>query len=159
MKKKVMYRGREYIVETLSNGKISIDGEIYSTEVVHGVNNVYKVIVDRQPFTVEVRDGEFVIDGEEAKIEVKPHINIEVGDEFLEQEGNKKITAPIPGKIVQILVKENDSVLINQELMILEAMKMRNRIFSPVDGVVSKIYVTVDTAVKQDQNLVDIEVK
>jgi biotin carboxyl carrier protein len=159
MKKKVMYRGREYIVEALSNGRISIDGEIYSTEVVHGVNNVYKVIVDRQPFTVEVRDGEFVIDGEEAKIEVKPHINIEVGDEFLEQEKNKKITAPIPGKIVQILVKENDSVLINQELMILEAMKMRNRIFSPVDGVVSKIYVTVDTAVKQDQNLVDIEVK
>ncbi len=159
MKKKVMYRGREYIVETLSNGKISIDGEIYSTEVVHGVNNVYKVIVDRQPFTVEVRDGEFVIDGEEAKIEVKPHIKLEVGDEFLEQEKNKKITAPIPGKIVQILVKENDSVLVNQELMILEAMKMRNRIFSPVDGVVSKIYVTVDTAVKQDQNLVDIEVK
>ncbi len=159
MKKKVMYRGREYIVEALSNGRISIDGEIYSTEVVHGVNNVYKVIVDRQPFTVEVRDGEFVIDGEEAKIEVKPHINIEVGDEFLEQEKNKKITAPIPGKIVQILVKENDSVLVNQELMILEAMKMRNRIFSPVDGVVSKIYVTVDTAVKQDQNLVDIEVK
>jgi biotin carboxyl carrier protein len=159
MKKKVMYRGREYIVETLSNGKISIDGEIYSTEVVHGVNNVYKVIVDRQPFTVEVRDGEFVIDGEEAKIEVKPHINLEVGDEFLEQEKNKKITAPIPGKIVQILVKENDSVLINQELMILEAMKMRNRIFSPVDGVVSKIYVTVDKTVKQDQNLIDIEVK
>jgi biotin carboxyl carrier protein len=159
MKKKVMYRGREYIVEALSNGRISIDGEIYSTEVVHGVNNVYKVIVDRQPFTVEVRDGEFVIDGEEAKIEVKPHINIEVGDEFLEQEKNKKINSTIPGKIVQKLVKENDSVLINQELMILEAMKMRNRIFSPVDGVVSKIYVTVDTAVKQDQNLVDIEVK
>jgi len=159
MKKKVMYRGREYIVETLSNGRISIDGEIYSTEVVHGVNNVYKVIVDRQPFTVEVRDGEFVIDGEEAKIEVKPHINIEVGDEFFEQEKNKKITAPIPGKIVQILVEENDSVLINQELMILEAMKMRNRIFSPVDGVISKIYVTIDKTVKQDQNLVDIEVK
>ncbi len=159
MKKKVVYRGREYIVETLSEGKISIDGEIYSTDVTHGVKNIYKVIVDRQPFTVEVKDGEFYIDGEEAKIEVRPHIHIEVGDEFLEQEKSKRITAPIPGKIVQILVKENDSVTKNQELMILEAMKMRNRIFSPVDGVVSKVHVTVDTAVKQDQNLIDIEVK
>lgn len=159
MKKKVNYHGREYIVETLSEGKISIDGEIYTTEVTHGVKNIYKVIVDRQSFTVEVKDGEIYIDGEEAKIEVKPHIHIEVGDEFLEREKSKKITAPIPGKIVQILVNENDSVTKNQELMILEAMKMRNRIFSPVDGVISKIHVTEDTAVKEDQNLIDIEVK
>jgi len=159
MKKKVIYHGREYIIETLSEGKISIDGQIYSTDVTHGVKNIYKVIVDRQPFTVEVKDGKIYIDGEEAKIEVRPHIHIEVGDEFLEQEKSKKITAPIPGKIVQILVKENDSVTKNQELMILEAMKMRNRIFSPVDGVVSKVHVTVDTAVRQDQNLIDIEVK
>lgn len=158
MKKKVVYRGKEYIIETLSDDKISIDGEIFSTDVTLGVRNIYKVIVDRQPFTVEVKEGEYYIDGEEAKIEVKPHIHIEVGEEFLDREISKKITAPIPGKIVQILVKENDSVTKNQELMILEAMKMRNRIFSPVDGVVSKIYVTADIAVKQDQNLIDIEV-
>ncbi|MHA1346110.1 MAG: biotin/lipoyl-containing protein [Candidatus Heimdallarchaeaceae archaeon] len=158
MKKKVVYRGKEHIIETLSDDKISIDGEIFSTDVTLGVRNIYKVIVDRQPFTVEVKEGEYYIDGEEAKIEVKPHIHIEVGEEFLDRETSKKITAPIPGKIVQILVKENDSVTKNQELMILEAMKMRNRIFSPVDGVVSKIYVTEDIVVKQDQNLIDIEV-
>ena len=159
MKKKVIYHGREYIVETLRDGKISIDGEIYSTDITSGVQNIYKVIVDRKSFTVEVKDGEFYIDGEEAKIEVKPHIHIEVGDEFLENEIGNKITAPIPGKIVQILVKENEVVTKNQELMILEAMKMRNRIFSPIDGIVSKVHVTVDTAVKQDQNLIDIEVQ
>ena len=159
MKKKVIYHGREYIVETLSEGKISINGEIYSTDITHGGQNIYKVIVDRKSFTVEVKDGEFYIDGEEAKIEVKPHIHIEVGDEFLEKEKSNKITAPIPGKIVQILVKENDVVTKNQELIILEAMKMRNRIFSPIDGVISKVYVTVDTTVKQDQNLVDIELQ
>ncbi len=159
MKKKVIYRGREYIIETINEGKILIDGQIYTTNVTYGVKNIYKVIVDRQPFTVEVKDGEFHIDGEEAKIEVKPHIPIEVREEFLEREKSKKITAPIPGKIIQILVKENDSVTKNQELIILEAMKMRNRIFSTVDGVVSKIHVTVNTTVKQDQNLVDIEVK
>ncbi|MHA1691247.1 MAG: biotin/lipoyl-containing protein [Candidatus Heimdallarchaeaceae archaeon] len=158
MKKKVVYRGKEHIIETLSDDKISIDGEIFSTDVTLGVRNIYKVIVDRQPFTVEVKEGGYYIDGEEAKIEVKPHIHIEVGEEFLDRETSKKITAPIPGKIVQILVKENDSVTKNQELMILEAMKMRNRIFSPVDGVVSKIYVTEDIVVKQDQNLIDIEV-
>lgn len=159
MKKKVIYRGREYIIEAVEEGKISIDGEIYSTEVTHGVKNIYKVVVDRQPFTVEVKDGKFHIDGEEATIEVKPHIPIEVGEEFLEKETSKTITAPIPGKIIQILVKENDSVTKNQELLILEAMKMRNRIFSPIDGIVSKIYVTLDEAVKQDQKLVDIEAK
>lgn len=159
MKKKVTYRGREYIVESLENGKLSIDGEIYSSDVSLGVKNVFKVIVDRQPFTVEVKGDEFFIDGEEAKIEVKPHIHIEVSDEYLALESSKKIVAPIPGKIVQILVKENEEVSKDQELMILEAMKMRNRIFSPIDGIVTKLHVTVETTVKQDQALIEIEAK
>jgi len=68
------------------------------------------------------------------------------------------VKAPIPGTITQILVKEGDTVKKDQELFILEAMKMRNRILTTIDkGVVKKIYVSENETVSQDQKLAIIE--
>ena len=54
---------------------------------------------------------------------------------------SEAITAPMPGTITNILVKENESVKKGQVLAILEAMKMENEIVAPHDGVVSNISV------------------
>jgi biotin carboxyl carrier protein len=60
------------------------------------------------------------------------------------------LTAPMPGKVVKLLVKEGESVQEGQTLLILEAMKMQNEYKSPSAGVVTKLYVgegsTVETA-------------
>ncbi len=50
-----------------------------------------------------------------------------------------KIYAPMPGKIVKLLVKEGDSVTQKQPMVIVEAMKMENQVNSPSNGVVKKI--------------------
>lgn len=50
-----------------------------------------------------------------------------------------KIYAPMPGKIVKLLVKEGDKVTQKQPMVIVEAMKMENQVNSPSDGVVKKI--------------------
>ncbi|MCK4845861.1 MAG: acetyl-CoA carboxylase biotin carboxyl carrier protein subunit [Candidatus Heimdallarchaeota archaeon] len=68
-----------------------------------------------------------------------------------------KVEAPIPGKIVQILVKKGDKIAKDQELIILEAMKMRNRILAKQSGEISEIKVKEGDMVKQDQILVIIE--
>ena len=55
--------------------------------------------------------------------------------------GSESITAPMPGTITNILVKENDSVKKGQVLAILEAMKMENEIVAPFNGAIISISV------------------
>ena len=62
--------------------------------------------------------------------------------------GAKEITAPMPGTILKVNVKNGDAVKSGDVLMILEAMKMENEIMAPCDGVVSSIGVTSGTSVE-----------
>ncbi len=62
--------------------------------------------------------------------------------------GTVKITAPMPGKILDIKSKVGDSVKKGQVIMILEAMKMENEIVAAQDGTVASIDVTVGAAVE-----------
>lgn len=49
----------------------------------------------------------------------------------------EKLVSPFPGLIKELLVKEGDSVAVNQPILVLEAMKMDNDITAPVAGKVS----------------------
>ncbi|MCX5832512.1 MAG: biotin/lipoyl-binding protein [Deltaproteobacteria bacterium] len=68
-----------------------------------------------------------------------------------------EILAPMPGKILQVMVKVGDKVAEDDELLILEAMKMENPIYSTADGVVKEIKVAKDDTVDSDQVLVVLE--
>ncbi len=63
----------------------------------------------------------------------------------------------IAGTIRKINVKEGQKVKKGDKLLILEAMKMKNRVLSPVMGSVLKIYVEEGVNVKKDQVLFEIE--
>ncbi len=158
MKKKVTFKDNEYIFEVLPNGNLSIDGELFSASVDQTINSVYKVTINNHTFTVEVSQNDFIIDGEKMQISTKPYIQKRSIN--LDSQKDKKIIikAPIPGKIVQILVREGEIVEKNHELLILEAMKMRNRIFSPDRGKVTKVFIKENANVEQDQKLIDFEI-
>jgi glutaconyl-CoA/methylmalonyl-CoA decarboxylase subunit gamma len=66
------------------------------------------------------------------------------------------ITAPIPGQILAILVKEGDAVEAGQALVKIEAMKMENAISAPRAGTVMVVVVNVGDAVTQGQELLVI---
>jgi acetyl-CoA carboxylase biotin carboxyl carrier protein len=68
-----------------------------------------------------------------------------------------EVLAPMPGKILQVLVKVGDKVAEDDELLILEAMKMENPIYSTADGVVKEVKVKKDDTVDSDQVLVVLE--
>lgn len=70
--------------------------------------------------------------------------------------GSATVTAPMPGTILDIKVKEGDKVTNGQVLLILEAMKMENEIMSGVDGVVSSVNVTKGASVNAGDVLVVI---
>ena len=156
MKKKVNFRGTEYIVELLKNGNIEIDGKVFSSSVSQKIDNIYKVDINGHPFTVEISGDRILVDGEISSLSVKPHIEKKSITDSNHYKKEAKIKAPIPGKINKVLVKEGQSVKKNQELIILEAMKMRNRIFSPFKGKIVRIFVKEDENVNQDQILLEI---
>jgi 3-methylcrotonyl-CoA carboxylase alpha subunit len=61
------------------------------------------------------------------------------------EEAGGRLTAPMPGKIVAVLVKANDSVVKGAPLLIMEAMKMEHTITAPRDGVIEELlYATGD---------------
>ena len=68
-----------------------------------------------------------------------------------------EVLAPMPGKILEVLVKVGDQVSEDDELVILEAMKMENPVYSTADGVVKEIRVKKDDTVNADQVLVVLD--
>ncbi len=59
----------------------------------------------------------------------------------LEAEGRQQILAPMPGKIVRVLVQAGEKVEVGQGLIVVEAMKMQNEIRSPKSGTVERLLV------------------
>ena len=70
--------------------------------------------------------------------------------------GGATIISPMPGTIINVLVKVGDAVKKNQVLVVLEAMKMENEIVAPADGTILSISASKGTAVDVSEELVRI---
>lgn len=68
---------------------------------------------------------------------------------------NKVIRAPIPGTIISVAVHEGAEVTVGQPLCVLEAMKMKNAIRSPRNGVITLVHVTPGQTVQHHDVLVE----
>lgn len=67
-----------------------------------------------------------------------------------------KVLAPLPGRVIGILVKEGDKVSAGQDVIMLEAMKMENSISSDFTGTVHKVVVSIGDTVAENAVLVEI---
>ncbi|HEY6303466.1 MAG TPA: biotin/lipoyl-containing protein [Terriglobales bacterium] len=73
------------------------------------------------------------------------------------EKGPKKILAPMPGRVVRLLVAEGSEIEAGQGIVVVEAMKMQNEIKSPKKGVVKKISATPGAAVNPGDVLAIVE--
>ena len=76
------------------------------------------------------------------------------GPESLASEGS--LTAPMPGTVLETMVKKGQRVRNGQALMILEAMKMEHRVLSPIDGEVTIIHYSEGDKVSMGDTLLEI---
>ncbi len=80
---------------------------------------------------------------------------------YLEQQGEASLTlaieAPMPGKIIDILVEEGGEVKEGEPIIILEAMKMQNEIASHASGIVQSVQVKKNDSVMKDDVLIEIK--
>jgi len=74
-----------------------------------------------------------------------------------DEKGPRKIVAPMPGRVVRLLVGENAEVEAGQGIVVVEAMKMQNEIKSPKKGIVKKITAAAGAAVNAGDVLAIVE--
>lgn len=71
--------------------------------------------------------------------------------------GPRKLTAPMPGKVVRVLLREGAEVQAGGGVVVVEAMKMQNEVKSPKKGTIQKIVVREGAAVNAGDVLAIVE--
>jgi len=74
-----------------------------------------------------------------------------------EEHGPKKLLAPMPGRVVRVLVEEKSTVEAGQGVVVVEAMKMQNEIKSPKKGTVQKMLAVAGATVNGGDVLAIVE--
>ncbi len=74
-----------------------------------------------------------------------------------EQGGRAQLKAPMPGKVVRVLIEAGQSVEAGQPVVVVEAMKMQNELKSPKSGTVSELRVEPGSTVNAGDVLVIVE--
>jgi biotin carboxyl carrier protein len=75
----------------------------------------------------------------------------------VDDQGPRKLTAPMPGKVVRILAGQGTEIEAGSGVLVVEAMKMQNEIKSPKKGTIQKILVAEGTAVNAGDVLAIVE--
>jgi biotin carboxyl carrier protein len=166
VKLEVLISGQTRVVElTLLDGRwhFSLDGEALDADAVEVAPNTYSVLLGGESHEVRVAP---LPDGR-----VKLHTGIEEYTAEIidprawrgrkhgsfEAEGRQQIQAPMPGKVIRLLVNEGDAVEAGQGLIVVEAMKMQNEIRSPKSGSVERLFVKEGQAVNAGEVLAWVE--
>jgi biotin carboxyl carrier protein len=123
-----------------------IDGRDLEADAVRISPNAYSILLNGRSLEVtveETADGLLLrAVGREFRIKINDPRSWRSrhGGKF-ELEGRQPVTAPMPGKIVSVLVAPGQRVEAGQGLVVVEAMKMQNEIRSPKSGTVERVLV------------------
>jgi len=149
LKNKIRIGKRDYVVQLKSDEKFGTyilwKNRKYPVEVVRSRQNKYEILFNdiSYSFTVETPFS----------LQRKKVLSSKRGKADMEY-----IKAPMPGKLIDVLVREGSTVLRGEPLVILEAMKMQNEIQSSVNGTIIKVNVKANSNVMKDDVLVEIKV-
>ncbi len=137
--------------------KFSIFGNEYSVNIAEVEGTVIKLEVNGSEYVVEMEKAikttkTPTLVRSQLKSVASPTRNTLATDTSL-----TKITAPLPGVILELKVKEGDVVKTGDVLLMMEAMKMENNILAESSGTVTKLHTQKGATVLQGDLLVEIE--
>ena len=145
---KIRIGKREYTVRLKTDEKygsyILWKNRRYPVEIVRSRQNKYEILFNDISYVFTV----------ETPFSLKRMKMIKTGRG---KSGHESVKAPMPGKLIDVLVREGSSILRGEPLVILEAMKMQNEILSPVNGTIQKIHARPNTNGMKDDGRVEIK--
>lgn len=137
----------------MKNFKFTIRGKKIDVEIKKVEDNIAFIEVNGTPYEVEIH--------KEIKTTKTPTIvrkDLPKPDtKAIKSEKVYEVKSPLPGNIISVNVKEGDTVKKGDVLLLMEAMKMENKVLCEKDGVVKSIKVSPGQAVLQNDVLMEIE--
>jgi len=130
-------------------------------EIVTVEPGVYSVLLNGRSYEARVEDGDdcviVFIDGHRFEIEIQDPRRWSRRAGRRGVEGRLNIAAPMPGKVVRVLVAQGDTVEAGQGLLVVEAMKMQNEMKAPKAGRVVSLTAREGATVAAGEVLAAIE--
>ncbi len=151
---------------TIENGMFDaeINGKSSKGDLLKINSHQYHIILNNTSFAIDVlkfvREEKLLflrINSKRVQVKLKDKFDELLHSLGLDESNQKKVNtikAPMPGMVLNVLVKDGDEVKKGDAILVLEAMKMENILKSPSDGTIKKIAVSKGTAVEKNQLLV-----
>lgn len=140
------------------NFNVTVHGETYNIQV----SGSGRKIEGRKPYYIRINEKleEVVLEPIQEVLTGVPEAP-EAGDKAKPKRPKPSkpgdVASPMPGRVVKVLVAKGDQVKAEDPVLIIEAMKMENRLPSPVAGTVAAIFVAEGDDVKPDETLIQLE--
>ncbi|HLJ24676.1 MAG TPA: biotin/lipoyl-containing protein [Candidatus Acidoferrales bacterium] len=139
-------RSVEFFRDKGENSRVafSVDGRRLEVDAIQLSRGSYSVLLGGRSLEVTAEEtpaGLLVrVNGREFLVDVRDPRSWRRGrGAGVELEGRQQLVAPMPGKIVRVLVEVGQQVTAGQGLLVIEAMKMQNEVRSPKSGKVEKL--------------------
>jgi biotin carboxyl carrier protein len=146
------------LARTGTHLRSTIDGRMIEADVVEVAPGIYSILIGGASFEAQVEPNatglRIMVAGREYSATFRdPRHPRRSRGAALEAEGRQEILAPMPGKIIRVLLKPGDPVEAGQGLLVVEAMKMQNEVRSPKSGRVERLLVSEGSAVNAGEIL------
>jgi biotin carboxyl carrier protein len=156
--------GRNYRLElSRSDGRweCHLDGQRIDVDAVLARRDVLSVIIDGKAYEIKRErtptDMHLWVGSVRYAVQLRDPRSLRSRAESGAAQGPRKLFAPMPGKVVRVLVPESSEVEAGQGIIVVEAMKMQNEIKSPKKGVVRKLVAAEGAAVNAGDVLAVVE--
>jgi biotin carboxyl carrier protein len=149
---------------TLSGGaaQLSFGGATREAQVSEPEPGMFTVIINDRVYRCDLEESpggavEVIVNGERIPVAArdKKHLRGQTG--AAAASGQAKLLAPMPGKVVRVLLNAGDEVAARQGVLVVEAMKMQNEVQSPKAGKIAEIKVSEGQTVNAGDVLAVIE--
>lgn len=145
--------------------EIEVDGKVYNVDLMHTADGTFSILNGGHSHNIEL-----VPEAEPKKYTaytLYDTFDVEVIDaeaRYLKNRNangasstDKKVSSPMPGKVVNVMVNEGDAVKEGDTVIIISAMKMESEYKAPMDGIVKKVYVKNEDTIDSNQVLIELE--
>ncbi len=139
--------------------KFTINGNEYAADVINIEENMAEVAINGVSYTVEIDQKMQTVKTPKlvrtpAVPSTDSHPSVSKTASPSAPKGTGSIKSPLPGVILELYVREGDTVKIGQKLIMLEAMKMENNINADKEGRVTSIKVSKGDSVMEGDILI-----
>ena len=160
MTARVLVNGKAILLTLRRNADgwaFECDGRSAYATVEQPEPGVYHVLIEGRSFEVRVSGERMDVSGRELHVIFEDPRDARSTGAAAAVQGRQSIAAPMPGKVVRVLVSEGDTVERDQGIVVIEAMKMQNEMKSPKAGRVASLAAREGTTVALGEILAIVE--